>query len=162
MAPPAALPPRIRAIAFITPSNAPILVRSYAHQNELQCHYIAHMSLDVIEERAPKATDCYLGHLYSMEDVAVYGYITATRVKIVIALALADAVVKDGDIIAIFKALHTAYYQSLANPFLQLSQPVGAEGQDYSLAVLAGGGKWKGLRMRVDAIRKAVGAADDD
>lgn len=31
----------------------------------------------------------------------MYGYITATRVKIILALTLTDAVVKDGDIIAV-------------------------------------------------------------
>lgn len=45
--------------------------------------------------------DCYLGHLYSMEDVAVYGYITPTRVKIILALELADAVVRDADVVAV-------------------------------------------------------------
>ena len=34
-----------------------------------------------------------------MEDLAVYGYITPTRVKIIIALELADAVVRDADVI---------------------------------------------------------------
>ena len=34
-----------------------------------------------------------------MEDVAVYGYITPLKVKIVLALALTDSVVKDADII---------------------------------------------------------------
>jgi hypothetical protein len=33
-----------------------------------------------------------------MEDVAVYGYMTPLRVKIVLALALSDSVVKDAEI----------------------------------------------------------------
>lgn len=62
----------------------------------------------------------------------------------------------------IFKALHTAYYQSLANPFLQLSVLSAGEAHESTLAVLAGGEKWAGLRTRVDVIRKAVGAADEE
>lgn len=48
---------------------------------------------------AGKAADCYLGLLYTMEDVAVYGYITPLKVKIILALALTDSVVKDLEII---------------------------------------------------------------
>lgn len=36
-----------------------------------------------------------------MEDTAVYGYMTPTRLKIVVALELADAVVRDADIISV-------------------------------------------------------------
>lgn len=45
-----------------------------------------------------KSTECYLGLLYAMEDVAVYGYITPLKVKIVIALALSDSVVRDVEV----------------------------------------------------------------
>jgi trafficking protein particle complex subunit 2 len=36
-----------------------------------------------------------------MEDLAVYGYITPLKVKIVIALALSDAVIRDIDMIVV-------------------------------------------------------------
>jgi hypothetical protein len=45
-----------------------------------------------------KACECYLGLLFAMEDVAVYGYITPLKVKIVIALPLTDSVVRDAEI----------------------------------------------------------------
>ena len=45
-----------------------------------------------------KLAECYLGLLYAMEDVAVYGYITPSKVKIVIALALSDSVVRDVEV----------------------------------------------------------------
>lgn len=51
-----------------------------------------------------KHTECYLGLLYAMEDVAVYGYMTPLKVKIVAALALSDNVVKDADMVQLFKA----------------------------------------------------------
>lgn len=62
---------------------------------------------------AGKATDCYLGLLYTMEDVAVYSYITPLKVKIILALALTDSIVKDLDIIAVryaFLPLKCAQY----------------------------------------------------
>ncbi len=37
----------------------------------------------------------YLGLLYSIDDVAVYAYTTPLNLKIVLALALADAVIPD-------------------------------------------------------------------
>lgn len=49
---------------------------------------------------ATKSTDCYLGLLY-VEDVAVYGYMTPLKVKIIIALELSDTVVRDGDVILV-------------------------------------------------------------
>ena len=45
-----------------------------------------------------KNCECYLGLLFAMEDVAVYGYITPLKVKIVIALPLTDSVVRDAEI----------------------------------------------------------------
>ena len=39
--------------------------------------------------------------LYTMEDVAVYGHITPLKVKIIIALALTDSVVRDADVLTV-------------------------------------------------------------
>ena len=50
---------------------------------------------------ASKSTECYMNLLYTMEDVAVYGYMTPLKVKIIIALALADSVVRDADVLAV-------------------------------------------------------------
>jgi hypothetical protein len=46
-------PLRLEAVAFISPQNHPILVRTFApdKSDELKYHYLAHTSLDVIEER---------------------------------------------------------------------------------------------------------------
>lgn len=48
-----------------------------------------------------KSVECYLGLLYAMEDVAVYGYVTPLKVKIVLALALSDSVVRDAEVIMV-------------------------------------------------------------
>lgn len=50
---------------------------------------------------AGKSCDCYLGLLFTMEDVAVYGYITPLKIKIIVAIQLSDSVVKDIEIIAV-------------------------------------------------------------
>jgi trafficking protein particle complex subunit 2 len=41
-----------------------------------------------------------------MEDVAVYGYVTPLKVKIVLALALTDTVVKDAEVTTVSSPLH--------------------------------------------------------
>ena len=43
---------QLNAVAFISPQNHPIFIRAFIDgQDELKYHYIAHTSLDVIEER---------------------------------------------------------------------------------------------------------------
>ena len=50
------MPPQLRlnAVAFVSPQNHPILIKTFSQsrQDELKYHYIAHTSLDVIEERS--------------------------------------------------------------------------------------------------------------
>ncbi|TCD70397.1 hypothetical protein EIP91_003478 [Steccherinum ochraceum] len=157
------MPPQLRlnAVAFVSSQNHPILIRTFSQpkQDELKYHYIAHTSLDVIDERitaagATKSTECYLGLLY-VEDVAVYGYMTPLKVKIIIALELSDNVVRDIDVITISQALHTAYRRSVANPFLRLHAP-SDNVTDHAVVVSAGSQKWKLFRERVDEICRAV------
>lgn len=50
---------------------------------------------------ASKGADSYLGFLYAMEEAAVYGYVTPLKVKVILALTLSDAVVRDLDVIAV-------------------------------------------------------------
>ena len=44
---------RLNAVAFVSPQNHPILIRTFIKQEEyaIKYHYIAHTSLDIIEER---------------------------------------------------------------------------------------------------------------
>ncbi|KAI0308308.1 Sedlin [Multifurca ochricompacta] len=155
----------LAAIAFISPQNHPILVRAVSGSQEdlLKYHYLAHTSLDVIDERIAAASkapiESYLGFLYALEDVAVYGYITPLKLKIVIILTLSDAVVRDADVISIFKALHWAYYRAAANPLLKLHTPLDTP-NDHILVV--GSPEWVSFRKRVDEVARAAGALPVD
>jgi len=91
-----------------------------------------------------------------MEDVAVYGYVTPLKVKIVLTLGLTDSVVRDSDVTMIFRAFHMAYYQALANPFLRLDAPYDAA-IDHTAVLVQGSRKWKGFRRRVDDVARACG-----
>ncbi|KAG0251763.1 hypothetical protein DFQ27_008564 [Actinomortierella ambigua] len=46
---------------------------------------------------AMKAQDMYLGVLFSMEDLSVYGYMTNTRIKFITVLTVPDVIIKDLD-----------------------------------------------------------------
>ncbi|CAA7259731.1 unnamed protein product [Cyclocybe aegerita] len=106
---------------------------------------------------AGKSCDCYLGLLFAMEEVAVYGYITPLKVKIIIALPLSDSVVKDTDITTIFKALHMAYYSSVSNPFLKLDCSGDGSSNEHFPLLVVGSPKWKSFKSRVDEISRVVG-----
>ncbi|KIJ56866.1 hypothetical protein M422DRAFT_198129 [Sphaerobolus stellatus SS14] len=153
---------RLNAAAFTSPQNHPILVRNFTQnsQDDLKYHYVAHTSLDVIDERLAAATkqhECYLGLLYSMEDLAVYGYVTPTKVKIVVALALSDIVVRDADVVLIFKALHSAYRHAVANPFLKLFAPNDAD----AATLLASGQRFTAFKRRVDEVGKVINGIEE-
>jgi len=156
------MPPNLKlnAVAFISPQNYPVLIRTFIKQEDpVKYHYIAHTSLDIIEERVTaggKTCECYLGLLFAMEDVAVYGYITPLKVKIVIALPLTDSVIRDAEITIIFKALHMAYYSSVSNPFLKLEGSKENGGEQASLLGV-GNSKWKNFTRRIDEISRVVG-----
>lgn len=109
-----------------------------------------------------------------MEDVAVYGYITPLKVKIVLALALSDSIVKDLDIVTvsiypthimtqiakhfmmqIFKAMHMAYFTAISNPFLKLESATEST-SDTSPYLLVGSAKWKSFRRRVDEVARVA------
>ncbi|GAA5874635.1 hypothetical protein JCM16303_002932 [Sporobolomyces ruberrimus] len=119
----------ILSIAVLGKQGNPLFLRSYSSrrggENDLKWHYAAHTALDFFDEReAPtaKTTESYLGLLYAMEDYAVYGYQTNTRVKFVVILALADAVIRDVDVKTIFRAIHNAYIAYISNPFTPLPE----------------------------------------
>lgn len=139
--------------------------------------YMTYATLLLLVQAATttKSTDCYLGLLY-VEDVAVYGYMTPLKVKIIIALELSDSLVKDADVVTvrilsfhllclpltsiprpkkIFKSLHTAYRRSVGNPFLRLNVPT-ENVTDHAILVSAGSPKWKAFRDRVDEIGRLV------
>lgn len=111
----------------------------------------------------------------------MYGYVTPLKLKIILALALTDAVVRDANIISvrlfsssssshvilmrtckikkIFKALHWAYYRSAANPFLKLHTPLDAPNEHL---LEAGSPQWMSFRRRVDEVARAAGALPVD
>jgi len=74
----------------------------------LSDYAFGHYSLQSVAA-AGKECECYLGLLFTMEDVAVYGYVTPLKVKIIVALPLSDAVVKDAEIVMV-STMHNDFF----------------------------------------------------
>ncbi|CAO3702463.1 unnamed protein product [Rhizopus stolonifer] len=103
--------------------NCIALIGKQYFSPNLKYHYIAHTFIDVIEERVsngPKNLDLYLGLLYAMEDLAVYGYITNTRVKIIAVASVTDGIIRDADMKSLFRKIHQAYVTNVCNPFYNI------------------------------------------
>ena len=125
-----------QALAIVSPRSGPIYVRQFGKSAEdstaadLRYHYFAHAALDVMDERSgltgpsgPSSrsnSEQYLGLLCTLEDLAIYGFQTCTRLRFLLMLSLTDHAVRDIDILALFRALYTSYLKYSANPFHSL------------------------------------------
>ncbi|RUP51281.1 trafficking protein particle complex 2 [Jimgerdemannia flammicorona] len=128
----------VNCIAVIGKQNNPLYIKNFSTTHpDLKYHYIAHTSIDVIEERVTqiKTPDVYLGLLYAMEDLAVYGYMTNTRVKFIIVVSVPDAVIKDADMKNLFRRVHTAYIMQVCNPFYNSDSHKPIESRQFSRVI---------------------------
>ncbi|RLN48495.1 hypothetical protein BBJ29_001753 [Phytophthora kernoviae] len=107
--------------------NSPLYIRTFGEEGEdLGFHYIAHVSLDVIEEKLRGAgissskDDMYLGFLGPVEDYRVYGYVTNTSVKFVVVLQ--DAPVRESELRPFFAEVHRLYVNAMSNPFAPIGE----------------------------------------
>jgi len=123
----------LAAVAVIGTNNNPLYVRAFGH-DITRFHFIVHTALDFVEEKVQRAAapppapaaggssaaaaakqDSYLGLLYPIEELRVYGYQSNTKVKLITVLDEED--VKDAEMKALFRRLHTLYVDTVSNPF---------------------------------------------
>ena len=71
----------------------------------------------VASKKGGNSYDMYLGLLYPTEEFRVYGYVTNSRVKIVLVLDAGGGALKDPELRNVFRKLHAAYINVVANPF---------------------------------------------
>ncbi|KAL7750270.1 hypothetical protein RI367_004443 [Sorochytrium milnesiophthora] len=140
--------PPVVCVAIVGKQSNPLYIRSFdasphttatTENRQLRYHFVAHTACDFVEERLTAAgsgrgpglsggssssTDMYLGLLYSLEDLAVYGYITNTRIKFFVIVSTSSTashsrptVLRDAEVKQIFNQLHIAYIQLVSNPF---------------------------------------------
>ncbi|KAI8833705.1 Longin-like domain-containing protein [Chytridium lagenaria] len=102
----------VQCIAVIGKANNPLFIKSFnTNQQHLRYHYCCHTACDIIEERVSpgsKHTDLYLGLLFAMEDIAVFGYMTNTKIKFIVV---------DMEMKNLFRRIHGAYVNLVSNPF---------------------------------------------
>ncbi|KAI9917015.1 hypothetical protein PsorP6_017033 [Peronosclerospora sorghi] len=127
----------IVCVATIGATNSPLYIRTFGQEDEdLGFHYIAHVSLDVIEEKMRSAgitsskNDMYLGFLGPIEDYRVYGYLTNTSIKFL--AVLQDAPARESDLRQVtfnpissfwfFTEVHRLYVNAMSNPFAKLGE----------------------------------------
>uniref|UniRef100_A0A8D8RVH5 Trafficking protein particle complex subunit 2-like protein n=1 Tax=Cacopsylla melanoneura TaxID=428564 RepID=A0A8D8RVH5_9HEMI len=111
-------------VAVVNRSNAPKYIACVNPDMELEFHYKVHTSLDVIEERLTstgksntESREFYLGILYSTEEHTIYGYVTNTRTKFMIITETSNKLLRDNEVRAMFRKLHSAYTHIVCNPF---------------------------------------------
>jgi len=114
-------------IAVIGKDNSPLYIRCSSPDQELGFHYSLHTSLDVVEEKISQTgagtknandhRELYLGSLYSTEHQKVFGYVTNTKIKFIIIVDSTSTSLRDNETRQMFRRLHTAYTNILANPF---------------------------------------------
>ncbi|CAI5710445.1 unnamed protein product [Hyaloperonospora brassicae] len=117
----------IACIAVIGAANSPLYIRTFGQESEdLGFHYVAHVSLDIIEEKLQTASvssskdDMYVGFLGPIEDYRVYGYVTNTSVKFVVVMQ--DAPVREPELRAFLAEVHRLYVNAMSNPFAPLGE----------------------------------------
>ena len=106
----------VYAVAIIGANQQPIYIRTFGEEKSVSCgegeqdvwfHYYIHMSLDIVEEKlklgampgTPSRVSSYLGLLCPIENFRVYGYVTCSKIKLV--LVVSDQVHKDSDVKAV-------------------------------------------------------------
>jgi len=114
----------IVCVAIIGKANNPLYIKSVVnHDDPLKFHYISHTALDIIEEKvatkkaAANQPDMYLGLLYPTEDYKVYGYITNTKIKLIVVVDDSLAEVKETELRTFFKQFHAYFIDMVMNPF---------------------------------------------
>ena len=121
----------VEGIAVIGKEKNPLYLRAFGPHDQLRFHFIVHTALDFVEEKVAAQYqqttqqqaagaggakhDCYLGLLYPIEELRVYGHLSNCGTKLI--AVLDEEEVKDAEMKAFFRRLHSLYVDTIANPF---------------------------------------------
>nr|CAI5834554.1 unnamed protein product [Callosobruchus analis] len=62
--------------------------------------------------------------LYSLETHKIYGYVTNTKIKIIIIVDSTNTALRDNEIKSMFKKIHSEYADVVCNPFYIPGEPI--------------------------------------
>ncbi|KAJ2381057.1 hypothetical protein H4S02_006387 [Coemansia sp. RSA 2611] len=92
---------KLRCIAILNRQDIPVYMRSFddapSEESTVKYQYLAHTSVDVIEERmanAKSSSDLYLGLLQTVGELAIYGYVLNTGARILLVISVPESVVR--------------------------------------------------------------------
>jgi hypothetical protein len=122
----------ILAVAVLGKENNPLYIHAVGpkesplpHEEQMRYHLIVHTALDYIEERMAAQRqaaagggakmDMYLGMLYPIEQLRVYGQLTSCHIKLI--AVIDDEEPKETELRALFRRLHALYVDTVSNPF---------------------------------------------
>ncbi|KAJ5238677.1 hypothetical protein N7468_003296 [Penicillium chermesinum] len=124
--------PRIACIGVIGKADNPLHIELFPPYSDsmIEFSFLLNSCLDIFDIRQKQTSiDQDLGLLHAIDErLAAYGWLTTTRVKLLIivdlfgtetAMSAGSAVsgIKEADLKPAFRALQTAYIQLLQNPF---------------------------------------------
>ncbi|KAJ2103595.1 hypothetical protein GGI09_000582 [Coemansia sp. S100] len=95
---------KIRCIVILNRQDIPVYMRSFddtpSEDTTVKYQYLAHTSVDVIEERMAntKSTDLYLGLLQTVGELAIYGYVLNTGARIILVISVPESIVRSAAI----------------------------------------------------------------
>ncbi|KAJ1449238.1 Sedlin [Pelagophyceae sp. CCMP2097] len=124
------MPPRsggrvCAAVALIGKDDEPLYFRVYDEPvaaKELYFQSLAFVALDNVDDcvaRKVDQTDMYLGFLCPVDEFQIYGYMTNTKIKLMVVLDDQNKA-QEADLRAFFQRIHGAYVEHLRNPFAKL------------------------------------------
>ncbi|KAA0202198.1 hypothetical protein HAZT_HAZT006512 [Hyalella azteca] len=100
-------------------------------RDELNLQFLSHTALDIIQEKVSPANraptdsrELYLGLLYASEEYKIFGYMTNTKIKLVIITDASNTTLRDNEIRMMFRRLHNAYTSAVCNPFYSPGDPL--------------------------------------
>ncbi|XP_050671669.1 trafficking protein particle complex subunit 2-like protein [Leptidea sinapis] len=127
-------------VAVIGKDNSPLYIGGIGNDcstdNELSRQWLVHTALDALEERLATSSsinansgnstahtdlrDLYLGLLYSTDTHKIYGYVTNTRIKLVLVTSSTSpsgSNIRDAEVRTALRRLHALYADAICNPF---------------------------------------------
>ncbi|KAJ2496221.1 hypothetical protein GGH96_005989 [Coemansia sp. RSA 1972] len=126
---------KIHCISILSRHGTPIYLRNYTICDDVKYHYLAHTSLDIIDTRTQSHS--FLGHLQTVGDLSVYGYITNTNVKIIIVISVSNEspTVRSSHMRRVCECVHAAYVALVCNPFNERREEDKIQSERFDLVV---------------------------
>ena len=113
----------VQAVSIINNQNEQVFFRHYSSEQQKQINKldtlnfqrIIYASFDIIDERRKNQTvEVYLGHLYSVDDYQVIGYVSSTHTKVLLVCREART---DANYRELLLTVYSQFVSTLLNPF---------------------------------------------